>query len=555
MIHFYTLYGRLARNCLQTALLLMITAFFSLLSCTRRDFTTMPPHEPGFEQSFFNTTPGTSAPVQRIIQLLWEKNEKTGFVKNLPAHCGLPLWQKLAVQKSRGLLRGGDSSSTIIIPLTESNQSLSSILVATQEEDSISTVTCYDVNHYLYSICHTPGIDTTWVKNQLLLFFFMENRSFGTTIFYHLPNHLFTANTKTGEDGKRVLEMVPPAGGDSTNNFISVEICVKENHCPYTPGFCLGPGGSCDNCLAVCATVDCHTIIIGGGYPNNFPTGGGTTGPFPPMPGGGSGGGGGGGNLPGPGNCIPPIGGEAWYNFIPEPNPCGPLPPLPEPPPQDTILDVCGDANQLTTSASFISYLQEMKDSLNSPTGNNREFGYLIARDTLGVFGNTDHGLLQGMPNKLGLPDIINANIIGGMVHSHFNANGVKGLPVFSPDDIFTMCANFNSGNIQDPAGFEMALVTPTTQYLLKIENLTKFRKWAKQFCSMILDGHYMDFHMRKIKPSNSDSDNEKLFLIYLQEYMSGSGLKLFRGNSSFSEWQPIRYNASTEIVENAPCQ
>lgn len=549
MPHLYILYSRLTQNRLPVWLII-ITALFYLLSCTRKDFTTMPPHEPGFEQGFFNTASGTSAPVQRIIQLLWEKNEKTGFVKNLPAHCGLPLWQKLAVQKNSALLRGGDSSSTIIIPLTESNQSLSSILVATQEEDSISTVTCYDVNHYLYSICHTPGIDTTWAKNQLLLFFFMENRSFGTTTFYHLPNHLFTANTKMGEDGKRVLEMVPPAGGDSTNNFISVEICVKENHCPYTPGFCLGPNGSCDNCPAICVTMDCDIIIIGGGYPNNFPTGGGTTGPFPPMPGGGGGGGGsgggGGGNLPGPGNCMPPIGGEAWYNFIPEPNPCDPLPPLPEPPPQDTILDPCATASMLAGNQVFKNMLQNLKDHCNN-SNDTTEHGWIYNLDPGGLLVEE----VVGIPGEKKI-DFKFAGKVDGVTHNHF----VNSLSVFSPDDLWTLATIFNNNAMVSNTSFSLPLVTAQgTQYMILIENLTKFRIWAQKFTQVIIESRYLEFQGYKIYRTNSNDDNEKRFLKYIQEQGGGTGLKLFRGNSNFTEWQPIRYNKNTDAVENTPCQ
>ncbi|RZK24414.1 MAG: hypothetical protein EOO43_07540, partial [Flavobacterium sp.] len=183
----------------------------------------------------------------------------------------------------------------------------------------------------------------------------------------------------------------------------------------------------------------------------------------------------------------------------------------------DTILNPCADAILLQNSPSFIDYMQELKDSSNS----NREYGYFMFRDATGAFGNTTAGLIQGEANELSLGEILNGFMIDCIAHCHFNTNtdSTTGLSVFSPDDLWSMCQQFNVGNFQNAATFSLALVTKnSTQYLLKIENLTKFRAWASNFTQGSLDSYYRLFeHIYNIKNSNSNEVNEKNFLQYLK--------------------------------------
>jgi hypothetical protein len=197
--------------------------------------------------------------------------------------------------------------------------------------------------------------------------------------------------------------------------------------------------------------------------------------------------------------------------------------------------------------------MQELKDSTNS----NREFGYLMFKDNAGVFGNSPLGLIAGPENHLSLGDFYNNIKLDCIAHSHFNTNtdSTRGLSVFSPDDLWTMCDAFNIGNVDNPATFSMALVTKNgTQYLLKIENLTKFRAWA----SKLTQGNFEIFKdlyggpALGIKPTNTNEVNEKRFLQYLKSNQ-GSGLKLFSGNATFTEWTPKGLDANNNVI-TVPC-
>lgn len=542
----------------QRLLLKLLSVFIALTfitySCKKLDITSPILLKENFSERFFTTKTTPNKEVAGIIEQLKKENEKSGFVNKLPKNCGLPVWNKLLLQKqasntsanTSNLVNNiGDSSTRIIIPLTLDNTSLSSVIIGETINDTFR-VNCYTTNGYLYNVTHGTDIDTTKAMNDLTFFFYVENRTFGTTTFYNIPNNLFSRFTILDIYGNKTITI---KNDTSTNNNVApiVWICVEYQVI-------------CSECHQLnCAVGNSYTYTIctpiggGGGGPTGG--GGGPTGGGGGPTGGGSGGGGGptgGGGYPCPAQLAE---GGAWYNIVPiEPNPCGPPPP--PPPVQDTILDPCSDVISLQNSASFISYMQELKDSSNS----NREYGYFLFKDSLGIWGNTATGLLEGPANKLSLPDFINPYQIDGIAHSHFDTNtdSTRGLSVFSPDDLWTMCTQFNGtvngSNVTNPTAFTIALVTKRgTQYLIKIENLTKFRAWSRAFTTGNIRRHYIQFHQSKIFGTNTNEENEIRFLQYIQRSSNKSGLKLFRGNSNFTEWQPIRYiNGS---VVNAPCQ
>lgn len=547
--------------------LITLLFFFAVQqSCRKVEFYQSIPNVDRSER-FFKTS-STNKDVLNIIALLKHENARTGFVNNLPLKSGFPIWEKTVRQaKSNAITREGeDSTGTIIIPMTTNDADLSSLIIVAERPDGTLDIHCKTTNEYLYSRTHESPLDTARAIYDLTMFFYMEHWAFGTTKFYHIPESLLPNIGIPDTHGDKTVVIKD----DTTNSgsiLPTVWICVEYLYlCPQCHLYPCSEGYSF--IISIC-------VPAGGGEGDGGGSGGGGIPiplPLPPFPT----------NIPSP----PPHGGAGGGTNptppTPPTTPAPPLPPNPNPPPPlppdcllnswysfanlpgdncppptaDTILNPCAAADALTQSASFISYLQEMKDSLNSSTANNREFGYMLFRDPAGVFGNTPDNLLKGKPNTLGLPDFHNYYIIDAIVHSHFNTNtdSTRGLQIFSPDDLFTMCATFNVGNVKDPADFTMALVTPTTQYLLKIENLTKFRAWAQKFSAKELKLHYFEFQRRNIFATNSAEENERLFSRFMEEYLGGSGLKLFRG-TGFSHWQPIRYNASTGNVENALCQ
>lgn len=508
-------------------LLLIILILSIFYSCTKIDVAKNETVDNTFVNNFFKVSKPVSTTVANIIAKLKIENERTNFVNNLPKDCGMPIWDKLLLKEGGNnnyAFRGGDSLEDIILPLTNNNQNLSSILIL---HDSISgyQVDCFTTNSYLYDETHGTNVDTLKAMDDLVLFFFVENKTFGTTKFYHIPTNLFSASHQLGTDGKKIITIRNDTSTIVNNRMIEIcsDILILCSYCGL------------ETCPLTWTLHHCITIGEGGGG------GGGGSGPH-----GGGGVGSGGGGTGGGGE---PCGGaRAWYARIIEPNPCDPPPP--PPPVNDTILDPCSDAFALQSSASFKSYMQELKDSTNS----NREYGYFMKKDNNGVFGNTLLGLIQGPADKLSLGDFINNYQIDCFAHSHFSKDTIKGLSVFSPDDLWTMCRQFNDGAVVNPQAFSIALTTKSgTQYLLKIENLTKFRAWAHSFTQGSLQGYYDLFgEILKILPTNSNEVNEKRFLKYLK-VNNGSGLKMFRGNSTFTQWQPIDIDQN-DIVVNSTC-
>ncbi len=98
-----------------------------------------------------------------------------------------------------------------------------------------------------------------------------------------------------------------------------------------------------------------------------------------------------------------------------------------------------------------------------------------------------------------------------------------------------------------------MVVTAKGTQYLLKIADMEKFKRFADYF----LAGNFNDFKNTyndwlKIQPGNSSGVNERRFLVYINS-AGGSGLKLFRGNSSFSKWEPLGLDEDGNVIIE-PC-
>lgn len=263
----------------------------------------------------------------------------------------------------------------------------------------------------------------------------------------------------------------------------------------------------------------------------------------------GSGGGGstGGGGNPGgtPPECIP--GSGKLYNVVPCEPGWEPIEDIPEEPSlQDTLINPCFQANNLASDPQFKAMLQDLKahsDNANDTS----EHAWVYVNSSTGYA----MGSLSGDPGVKGIS--FNTSIpLDGVAHNHF----INSLSIFSPDDIWSICKLFKDKLMMDSSKFTLPLVTAEgTQYMLMIENITKFRNWANKFLDGSLDGYYIAFNkIFSIKESNSIIENEKNFLKYLIKTNGGSGLKVFRGNADFTEWVPLGLDGSNNLI-TALCQ
>jgi hypothetical protein len=318
--------------------------------------------------------------------------------------------------------------------------------------------------------------------------------------------------------------------------MVCVEIC-DDVEIWYDPDGDADPCDCSGNEIYLYTIQECQTTCTGGGGggTGGGGTGGGGTG------GGGTGGGGTGGGGTGGSNPCPNRINTTWYNIIP-PSPCDPPPPPTNPP--DTILNPCIFASTLGTNIYFKEMMQTLKnhsDNHNDTT----EHGYTYEFTSTGPLLLDVH---TGVPGKKEI-NIQFDYQRDGVAHNHF----VNSLSIFSPDDLWSMCSVFNVGNVKNVNTFTLPLVTASgTQYVLMIENLTKFRLWAQKFTT----GDFAilkDFYTwgAKIKETNSILQNEQKFLLYLIKQKAG--LKLFRGNNTFTQWIPITVDENN-IVITVPC-
>jgi uncharacterized membrane protein YgcG len=279
-------------------------------SCTKLDVTNTSTqlHPPNFAEQFFATKNTPTPQIAKAIQTLKEQNNQTNFVNQLPANCGLPVWDKVRITKelySNGNSLGSDTLETIVVPLTQNNDNLSSLVVSKEQTNGTYITKNYTSYNDLYTAIFSIPRDTVKAKNYLALFISMENQTFGTTTFYNIPAWLINDGMPADSNGNRTITGVQV----NPNNLYSSEICI-ELCCPV----CNGGDPNCPNggCHWLCWEYDDDP----GGGTGGTGGGGGT---------GGTGGTGGGGgttcttcNPPPPPNCDDP------FYLV---NPCGPPPP------------------------------------------------------------------------------------------------------------------------------------------------------------------------------------------------------------------------------------
>lgn len=470
-------------------------------------------------KNFFSYKQTYSSAVISIINKLKTENERTGFVNKLPANCGLPVWDKLIVtsKTSQSSSFGEDSSDIIIIPLTITNNTLSSILVVMENDDNTYSINCYTTNGYLYYTTHGTNVDKPMAETFLTIFFYMENRTYGVTKFYHIPQNLFSNFTALDSNGNKTI------------NIKNVDTTTQTSLAPY---ICVEYEVICPVChLSSCPYTYTYTVCttMGGGGGGNWPNGGGNPPGGDPPGGGGPGGGGSGGGCPLNGS---------WYNLVPPAGGCG-EPPVPPAPPTE----ICNPyIKNLETNTNFVNAMKYLNSS--AVVGAENEVGYEI-RD-ISQYNNTTYIPGQGTPAE----PIINwqfpANTFTeGLIHSHYS--GLNSI--FSPDDIILMARLFLKNHAKDSNNLFFAM---TSQYgvpnLIKVGNPTIFRTLCEKIVGIngIDQAKMKDFRDKfenKVNSMNPDV-NEREFLKIIKEMGAESGLELYQGHVDCNKWVKKRVDS-----------
>ncbi len=509
----------------------MLLMFFVVhQACKKIDSNGMLKNDPRAVEKFLTAPADKNPTVLRIINTVKHQEEKYHFLNGIIANEGYALWQQAHI-----LLPSNLSKDTIVlIPLVLANTEYVNSFISCRLNDTVA-IKLYKGREYAsFGFGKNPdSLNANKIASTCMR---MEYDAFNHSKFIVKDRRLLNYRPDGKEPSKTTITITPPSL--TTRTWITIFWTHEEEYVYENPFDVVCPvGQACQWTYTV--TVMEHSVVwvddfadwMGADFPNDpWSTTGGQ--------------GGGGAYSPCGGSCNPVF--DSW-EVVNDPPP----PPIP----QDTIINPCAGAMLLQSNTSFKIFMQDLKDSLVT----NKEFAQVLDGAAAGNYSMAIFPQISGDLNKLALPDFefpVGANVL---MHSHFyNAasDSTKGLSVFSPDDLRSMATALLNGKITNPSEFVMGLVTAkNTQYILKIENLTKFRTWAQSFTTgdfnLFKDAYGYGFH---ILPTNTNAENERRFLSYLQTTNGGTGLKLFKGNSNFTQWTPIKYDLNSSQVIEAPC-
>ncbi|MBD3907359.1 hypothetical protein NAL32_22045 [Chryseobacterium sp. Ch-15] len=211
-------------------------------------------------------------------------------------------------------------------------------------------------------------------------------------------------------------------------------------------------------------------------------------------------------------------------------------------------LNPCAKIAKIGRSGDTKEFFKNLK---GKTTGTDIEHGFLLNENDSGIGGVP----VQGQPGGAGI-DFNVTSPVDGFIHSHYTGL----LSIFSPEDILTIANLYNNGMIKDMNSFIMGVVTASgTQYIIVIDDPVKFGAFA----SNVMAGGQLDQAMIEaysvlynnifqIKPQNPVNTNENNFVKYLES--NNTGLKVLKGDETFSNWALLSKNSNGNIVpQNCP--
>jgi hypothetical protein len=213
------------------------------------------------------------------ISILEAYNREEDFLTTMPDQQGMPIWDKMQVIDT-------DNTTGLMIPLSHDNETMSSVLFATlDDENKVTGVKDYD-NKLLQDIVYNANVNQDLREKLFYTFMYMDNKTFGTEQFTGIPKDLFSGKKYDTDYGRIWLKDLAAGhqAQGSTSKMLFIESCGNYWSCKNHESW-----KNCDHCAA-CYSTSCSTIMIyipDEGFPGSTGSSGG-------------GGGGGGGGTPGP---------------------------------------------------------------------------------------------------------------------------------------------------------------------------------------------------------------------------------------------------------------
>jgi len=534
----------------KTYLLWFAFLAFLLLGCRNEDFVNQSANNRR-EEEFFREALSKTARIKNgntIVAALKRQNEKSHFVSKMKDQSGLPIWDRVITIKNSNVVNKGESGSATeeyMIPLTENDKDLSSILFVTKSPDSSFSFKNLD-NERLKEIVYDQTIEKSLREQLLASFIFVDHLSFsGDAVYWNLPDDLFSFIPESTLYPQRRFKVnisdTHDTGTDSepqTNElyyYQSYILCAwTEIECTRCPN-----GGH--------STYETDCVVIGGG-------GGDTGGHGTP---GDTGGGGGGGNEGGSGeeedDCS--LDNKPFYKIMPGCDDDGGSNE------HGGIIDPCTSIKAKFANTKF----KEKYDALDKPENFDldREKAYIMRYPPAGVNIPPSYFQVDMPPCATGNEDAVmpsNNGGLAGLMHTHTNStcNGNYPVKVPSPVDIKYLLntllsqANQYTGSYANAysititsGGSYMLMYTGTTYPGSLNDNTVKQLK--KDYTKIFQD-------LYTYKDNNpTQSDIEKLFTKFMKEKINKPGLEVYRVTPTSAvkiEYDP----ASPNSVKQTPC-
>ncbi len=472
------------------------------------------------EKEFFKIPAKTSPTVQRIITRIAEQNNQYHFVNDVANREGLPVWNKARIQLpgkstiTSGFQHGnsanqanGGEDTLVFVPLVLQNTMFVNAFLACAVGDSVNIRLIHAGDYAQYGFNNIPdSINADRVALQTML---LEMDVFGHDEYELLDSRLFNHV----QDGITYHPQFCKIGSSTTT--VTPSLMVQVTSCTQmtiSGGWLTGcpPGVNCNNVVTytVCDTyfffIDENIGGGGGGYgyPWWIPGGAGS----PPN----GGGGGGSGTI-------------AWVYVPPVLTPC-----------------------QVVDSLMNIPDYKIFLDDFKSKTADHHETA-IVMLDPL--INPITYDTTTGPENDLG----VNYNPpipVNGVLHNHYNSP--DRLTIFSLDDLVKVYLMLTDHEIINAKTFTLGLVTDSSSYILMIDS-TQFKQFGDTWFSdsiSLIEANNIYFKNYNIAAGNSAALNEYNFLKLVTSL--NMGIKLFRGNSTLTQFTPIRIKDDGLSVETA---
>lgn len=515
----------------KTYLLWFACLAFLISGCRNEDFYQSSYGSAREEEFFRDAEKLTSRFPQftEIIDLLKNENERSHFISKMSDQKGLPVWSKMDLKKSRRTVGKGEGDlMEIVIPLTEDQKTLSSLLFVTETADGLLQINNTN-NEALKNIVFDSSISSDVRENYLLNFILADRVVFGTSKYINIPADLLEdipvndgVNLKSFEVTSTTIDNTPTE--NATSGMICFDIEVPKPNC------------DCHGTVThtVCFLVFNPDTGGDGGSGGGSPGGGGT---------------GGGSGTPNPGGYDPnddggsndPCFNRAFYRLQ-----------APNTPPCDVVLYVspCEKLKSRNNDSKF----KEKVAALDKPEvfDYDHEMGYAVSYPPAGTGLATQYQPMDNNVNthKVKLPD---GNRYFGYMHTHNNEMGT--IKIFSHADLATFLSSCvtnaqASGNIKDSyamvitsaGNYTLAYTGTNTNFGIGPNTLKFWRAWyLREYEDLIKNDELTQLNI------------EKTFLRFLAEKVKINGVELYKNDKTTGIASRLSLDNNNNVI-STPC-